>query len=147
MESESESLNQKRRTLQSSENSTCSVILLTISMFAIKWKLKAVRVASQEAELNQSQSVGTCMHCDWFIFLLLLLTPTIWFYYIVSDSVIISGVRWKWNLSRFLRLQFYYAYDWLLRTLIFDFHWVTSAFTTPLMTATLLLVQTSLKYH
>ena len=88
---------------------------------------------------------------DWFIFLLLLPTPTIWFSpdhkQNVSDRVI-SGVRRNGNVLILLtlilsRLRF------RLQLLFFNFNYVISALTTPLTTptSTLLLAESSLKWE
>ena len=90
------------------------------------------------------------MHCDWFILLLLLPTPTIWFSLDhkrnVSDGVI-SGVGRKWKHTDSSDSDFV-ALMTLLTTPIFDFQYIISALTTPLTTTlttpTPSLVKTSL---
>ena len=52
-------------------------------------------------ELNQSQSMGTYLHCDWFILPLLLLTPTIWFLLDHKQNIsvaVVSGVGRNGNV-------------------------------------------------
>ena len=88
------------------------------------------------------------VHCDWFIPLLLLPTPTIWFSQDhkrnVSDGVV-SGVGRKWKRTDSSDSDFVTLMT-LLTTPIFYFQYVISALTTPLttLTPTPSLVKTSL---
>ena len=90
------------------------------------------------------------MYCDWLILPLLLPTPTIWFSLDhkrnVSDGIV-SRSRRKWKRSDSSDSDSVVLMT-PLTTLIFDFHSVISALTTPLTTPTPKtpsLVKTSLK--
>ena len=68
------------------------------------------------------------MNCDWFILPLLLPTPTIWFSLDQKlKNGVISRVRRKWKRSDSSASN-----SVALMTPIYDFHYVISAFTTPL---------------
>ena len=108
----------------------------------IKWKLRLSESQAEGGELNQSQSVGTCIVIGLFFRFCFRLRKS-GFHWIVNDGVV-SGVRRKWKRSDSSDSV---ARMTLLTTTIFYFQKVISAVTTPLTTPTLTpsLVKTILK--